>query len=529
MPPARTGTVTPHTVGGVLHYDVRIRLADGSKSRRECLDPSVSHEQAQAEALELQRIEDARNKPAQTRLGAPLTGPTCDGWIQPWFQDRERRGLSSVSDDRGRWNKWVSPWIGHRQMSGPGRVEKADLEDVVEKLDNAVIAGALGWKTAVNAWVVVSKVFKDASSAKTRALRVREDNPALGVAPPDKGGTLALQYLTPAEFLQLVGCADVALACRRAAVLATFLLVRASELVPLMWDAVDLAAGNVLVHTALNKKRQRKTTKMKRARRVPIEPALLPLLVAMHREAGGVGRVVPIGAGQHLARGLRRWLVAAKVLRPELHTSDATRRAVRFHDLRATGITWHAIAGLPAEKIMSRSGHEDYKSMKGYLREAEVLSASGTFGKVFPPLPLEALGVRVEPQPLRIGTATPAQAQAEEEADQAPRPVPVVWTRIGPGLDQRPNDRLSKPADRGAGDGIRTREEPNDSRHLETNDAASERPTSPIVADQPGPSEGSARDAAVARLAELVAALAAAGDREGARAVAATMTALLGA
>lgn len=59
MPPPRTGCVEPHGD----HFDVRIRLGFGKSSKlspRECLEPSLTREQAKAEAAELQRMADAQ-------------------------------------------------------------------------------------------------------------------------------------------------------------------------------------------------------------------------------------------------------------------------------------------------------------------------------------------------------------------------------------------------------------------------------------------------------------------------------------
>jgi hypothetical protein len=81
---------------------------------------------------------------------------------------------------------------------------------------------------------------------------------------------------------------------------------------------------------------------------------------------------------------LKRWLRRAKIDRPELFADDATRQALRFHDLRATGITWRAVRGDPGEQIKRRAGHTDATTER-YIREAEVLREG--FGEVFPALP----------------------------------------------------------------------------------------------------------------------------------------------
>lgn len=65
-----------------------------------------------------------------------------------------------------------------------------------------------------------------------------------------------------------------------------------------------------------------------------------------------------------------------------------------FHDLRATGITWAAIRGDDALKIMARSGHTEYGTMMIYVREAEVIREN--FGDVFPELPEALVGIAHE-------------------------------------------------------------------------------------------------------------------------------------
>ncbi len=59
----------------------------------------------------------------------------------------------------------------------------------------------------------------------------------------------------------------------------------------------------------------------------------------MHREAKGKGRVFGLPSLSILSRKLHVYLARAGIERADLHTSDVTRRAIRFHDLRASGIT----------------------------------------------------------------------------------------------------------------------------------------------------------------------------------------------
>jgi integrase len=92
-----------------------------------------------------------------------------------------------------------------------------------------------------------------------------------------------------------------------------------------------------------------------------------------------------------LSHKLKLYLQRARVERSDLFASDATRKAITFHDLRATEITWMAARGDDPLRIMQRAGHEDFETTKIYLREAENLAQG--FGTVFPPLPDRLLGI----------------------------------------------------------------------------------------------------------------------------------------
>jgi len=114
-------------------------------------------------------------------------------------------GLVTVSDDRGRFSKWIAPQLGTLEM---GRVVARDLETFVSKLDANVRAGALSWKTAIHVWGLLTKLF-DAHRSKDLALRVRKDNPARDVRGPDRGDDRAGAYLFPVELAALLSCEKI--------------------------------------------------------------------------------------------------------------------------------------------------------------------------------------------------------------------------------------------------------------------------------------------------------------------------------
>jgi len=152
---------------------------------------------------------------------------------------------------------------------------------------------------------------------------------------------------------------------------------------------VSFETYTIHIHTSVDRVRRRglvKSTKTGVSRRIPIEPELVPLLRAMHKEAGGKDRVVAaMPSPGMLSRKLKHYLAKAGVTRSELFATDATRKAITFHDLRATGITWMTARGDDPLRIKQRAGHATLSTTEGYIRQAENLGAS--FGAVFPALP----------------------------------------------------------------------------------------------------------------------------------------------
>src|SRR5262249_19633833 len=149
----------------------------------------------------------------------------------------------------------------------------------------SVRADKLSWKSAVNVWGIASKMFDDACGSKDRALRVRKDNPAAGVRGPDRGVRKSKAFLWPSEFLALVSCPDIPVSARRSVAIAVYLYLRAAEQRALAWADVDLEHALAHVHASTDREGETKSTKTKIARRVPLEPNLVPLLRAMHVEA----------------------------------------------------------------------------------------------------------------------------------------------------------------------------------------------------------------------------------------------------
>jgi integrase len=345
-------------------------------------------------------------KPAPVKAGSP--GETVAAYAERWFDEREKRGLSSVEGDRGRFKLHINPTIGAKPIVG---VSANDVRALVEVLDANVRAhDGMHWQSAKKMWGLVTKLFDDACESKTAALRVRADNPTRGVRGPDAGEPTAKQWLYPVEVSALLACDQIPLRWRRLYALATYLYLRTGELAALEWADVDSVRGFVNVHQALDLATGKlKSTKTGVTRKVPIHPSLAPLLAVLRAESGGVGLVVqnpheqrtqPHGLPpkERLATSLREHLqLKAKVDRAELYADRATTKRITFYDLRATGITWEVLAGTEHVRVQQRAGHKHFATTALYIREAETLGVA--VGEPFPPLPASLLGQSEGPGP----------------------------------------------------------------------------------------------------------------------------------
>ncbi len=381
----------------------RITLIDGSRPWVDLGDwPNSPQGRARAQESAAHQTERARElgvvSTPKKRKGEPAPeqppGETFDAYAVRWFADREARGLSSLSTDRSRIRVHVSPTLGDKPMA---EIEAADLRAVCRHLDETARTDpGFSWRTAVKVWGLVTKLFNDACESKLEALRVLQKNPCAGVRGPDRGKKKGKQWLYPSEVARLAACPHVPLRWRRLYVLASYLYLRPGELAALEWADVNLADGYVLIHQSLNLEADEiKGTKTGTTRRVPIRPALAPLLEAMKAEAGGVGHVVQhthdnklashgMPPTEDLAATLREHLQRAGIERAELYAKRSTTKRVTFYDLRASGITWEVLAGTEHVRIMQRAGHENFSTTKGYIREAEALGEN--VGEPFGPL-----------------------------------------------------------------------------------------------------------------------------------------------
>ncbi len=101
----RTGTIEWH----VDHWDVRPTLANGKRGKRlhqpVGMTEARARDKAQALTDEAERRGMVQEVEDEPEIVAPIGGPTLEEWTTAWCEDRERRGLTSVDDDRGRLRK----------------------------------------------------------------------------------------------------------------------------------------------------------------------------------------------------------------------------------------------------------------------------------------------------------------------------------------------------------------------------------------------------------------------------------------
>lgn len=404
----------------------RLRLADGTKSKRFDVPHGMDEKQARAHVAGFQAQEDVKHglldakreiARAAAVLAAPPTSSSDEGdrWFDTWEASRIAKGLTSTADNRAHFFKHVHPAIGGKHVRD---WTINDARAIVSSLDDKVQRNVLSWKYAKNVWGTVRKMSADAVSSKVEALRVRTDDPTANVEGPDRGENRSKPFLYPSEFLKFAACEDVPLRWRLAVTFAIYLFPRHGELRVLRWEdgAIDLEHGTIHIHRAWDRRARKITsTKSGRARRFSVEPALLMLLRELSNRARGRGPVLDLVSEPEMACGLRRWLAKAGITRTELHTTTATTKKLSWHDLRATGLTWMAVRGDEPLKIMQRAGHTNFQTTQIYVRTAEAIRDG--FGSPFPPLPASLFGPGDWPRARQVRDVLVGQPGLEPETN----------------------------------------------------------------------------------------------------------------
>ena len=402
MPRRRTGSLVYNKANTQRpgRYETRITLPDG---RRKWFPFEATPESDEYAAHFRERsakiAQDVVAHPEKYSQREPKpTSETVEEYSKRWLADRALR-VSRIDNDLSRLKTHVLPLLGRKRIA---EVEAADIRALVRRLDERIQSSEISAQTARHAWNLTLKLFKDAVRSKVDALRVRDTNPCDDVERPESGAKRGKQWLFPVEFDRLVRCEAVPLWWRELYTVASYLYLRAGELGALDWSAVNFDQDYVDIHHSVDLRTGKdKPTKGRANRRVLMPDALAPLLAGMRQRAGGSGLVIPEGPrrSQHPVHNipqicpklLRKHLLLAGVNRADLHRSTKTTKQITFHDLRATGITWEALAGTEHLRIQQRAGHGDLVETQGYIRLAEALGER--MGEPFAPLPTLMIGV----------------------------------------------------------------------------------------------------------------------------------------
>ena len=288
------------------------------------------------------------------------------------------RWIESLSEGptRGTYSRaltgHVLPVLGAMDVRG---VTSKDVRALVSKWDAAVAKGVQATNSVTGYWTACRLLFKSACASKRDDLRVRTDNPCAGVEGPTRSRIeVAHQWLFPSEFLAVMACLKISVKVRHWIALFVLTGCRLNELRGLRRRDIDLARDVVHIRCQRDPRTGAlRPTKGKRARTIPLEPTLRPLLEASQGAPDDYVVTIPKGQVAMLLRALR----LAGVTRPELFERSASSNPLRVHDLRGTYATWCALRGDPPLAIQRRLGHASLDQTQVYLRTAELFGAKG--------------------------------------------------------------------------------------------------------------------------------------------------------
>jgi integrase len=397
--------VRPHKgIKGKWMVDVRVEWPSGSKVRvRKVVDrPTESQARKYGEEIERGILTKGETVAAE----AAASTETVSEFYARYYKAAEigrvgrknaGRAQSAIADRVARFTKHIEPRIGHRPMAA---VTSDELRDLVEALDEQVRERVsfydgegertkggrkpgMSWKTAAHVWSEVTSGFREAVTSKLSEMRILKADPTRDVRAPMKTEERTQAALYPSEARQLLTCERIPLGRRRVYALSIYLGTRLSELANITAADVDFTHGLVTVNGS-------KTNAARR--RVPMEPALRPLLVLLCEERPEGPLVdVPANEGRNGAADLMgKDIETAGLERADLTRDDGEMMRFTFHGLRHSFVTWAYVAGRDATWLKVVAGHTSSVMTQRYLDSAAM--SRSTFGVPFGPLPKSILG-----------------------------------------------------------------------------------------------------------------------------------------
>lgn len=280
----------------------------------------------------------------------------------------EVRGLKekkSAKSDQTRLGAHVYPYIGHTAVA---HVTEIDVERTLARAAQAA-EKKLGrpWRQASK--FQVYQVMRRLFDLAIKPGRLRADNPVSKDLRPRKDRPKLYGFLYPVELLGVLACTEVPLGRRVHYALAVYTGLRKASLAALTWADVDFQHGTL---TSLISK-----TGVPQLFELP--PDLVRVLARWREHCGNPDKNTPVIRDLDCPEGrdaetLRADLQAANVTREVLFSTAANVERLRFHDARATFVTWARRAGQGWGWISDRTGHLTPAMMARYDRGARTLA-----------------------------------------------------------------------------------------------------------------------------------------------------------
>jgi integrase len=285
---------------------------------------------------------------------------------------RRLRPKKSARDDHNRLNKYIYPYIGKMHVS---KVTEEDVERCFARAHAEARkrnGKELSQDTKRHLYMVAHRMFDLA----VKPGRLRSDNPVSVDLLPSKGRNKIYSFLYPDELLQLLNCTLVPLVRRVYYASACYTGLRKGTLRVSKWVDFDFE-HNVIV--ALKTKTD---VPLMFAQTDPQLPGLVSLMTLLRRYREHLGwpnsNAFVISTNLECkkdseAETLRADLKTAGVTRKILFSESSEVEPLRFHDLRATFVTWARRAGKGEGWISDRTGHITSAMMRRYDRGARSL------------------------------------------------------------------------------------------------------------------------------------------------------------
>lgn len=278
----------------------------------------------------------------------------------------------SARDDRNRLTKYVYPYLGNMPIAS---VNDEQIERAFAKAARAFQernGRPMSQATKRHMYMVTHRLFELA----VRPGRLRTTNPVGDDLLPAKGPSKNYGFLYPQELVDTLGCTDIHIARRVYYAMGTYTGLRKASLNALRWGSIDFEHKTIVSLVSKNDEPQMFAQS---------DPHLLGLsslieLLRRYREYLGwpddheliLPKLHCKKDGE--AAKLRDDLDCAGITRRDLFLKSEKNEPLRFHDLRATFVTWARRAQKGDGWISDRTGHLTQAVMHRYNRAARTLN-----------------------------------------------------------------------------------------------------------------------------------------------------------